>query len=66
LEYMTCPNGETVTMPRPPIEMDSVGEIVTKPASKVGADTKEVLIGLGYTQEQIADMEEKGAIYTGK
>ncbi len=66
LEYMTCPNGETVTMPTPPIEMESVGEIVTKPAPKVGADTEEVLLGMGYTKEQIAAMEESGAVYTGK
>lgn len=66
LEYMTCPNGETVTMPSPPIEMETVGEIVTKPASKVGADTEEVLLGMGYTKEQIAAMEENGAVYTGK
>ena len=66
LEYMTCPNGETVTMPTPPIEMESVGEIVTKPASKVGGDTEEVLLGIGYTKEQIAAMEESGAVYTGK
>lgn len=66
LEYMTCPNGETVTMPSPPIEMETVGEIVTKPASKVGADTEEVLLGMGYTKEQISAMEENGAVYTGK
>ncbi|MBE6643491.1 MAG: CoA transferase [Ruminococcaceae bacterium] len=66
LEYMTCPNGETVTMPSPPIEMETVGKIETKPAAKVGADTKEVLLGLGYTPEEISAMEETGAIYTGK
>lgn len=66
LEYMTCPNGETVTMPTSPIEMESVGKIVTKPASKVGGDTEEVLLGMGYTKEQIAAMEESGAVYTGK
>ena len=66
LEYMTCPNGETVTMPTPPIEMETVGEIITKPAPKVGGDTEEVLLNMGYTKEQIAAMEESGAVYTGK
>ncbi len=66
LEYMTCPNGETLTMPTPPIEMESVGEIVTKPAPKVGGDTEEVLLKMGYTKEQIAAMEESGAVYTGE
>ena len=66
LEYMTCPNGETVTMPTPPIEMETVGEIITKPAPKVGADTESVLLNMGYTKEQIDAMAENGAIYTGK
>ena len=66
LEYMTCPNGETLTMPTPPIEMESVGEIVTKPAPKVGENTEEVLLNMGYTKEQIAAMEQSGAVYTGK
>lgn len=66
LEYMTCPSGETLTMPSSPIEMDSVGKIVTKPAPKVGADTEEVLLGLGYTPEEISALKETGAIYTGK
>ncbi len=66
LERMTCPNGETVTMPSSPIEMDSVGQIITKPAKRVGADTKDVLLSLGYTDEQIAAFEESGAVFTGK
>ncbi len=66
LERMTCRNGDVITMPTPPIEMDTVGEIVTKPAPKVGGDTEEVLLKMGYTKEQIAAMEESGAVYTGK
>ncbi len=66
LEHMECRTGETVIMPSCPIEMDSVGEIKTVPAPKVGADTEEVLRGMGYTEEQIAAMEETGAIYRSK
>ena len=66
LEYMTCRTGETVTMPSSPIEMDSVGKIVTTPAPKVGADTKDVLLSMGYTEEQIAALEASGAVFTGK
>lgn len=66
LEHMTCPNGETVTMPSPPIEMDTVGKIVTKPARKVGEDTEAVLLDIGYTKEQIDSMEATGAIYRKK
>ncbi len=66
LEHMECRTGETVIMPSSPIEMDSVGEIKTVPAPKVGADTEEVLLSMGYTEEQIAAMEETGAVYRNK
>ena len=66
LEKMECRSGETVIMPSVPIEMDSVGEIKTVPAPKVGGDTEEVLLSLGYTKEEICAMEERGAVYTGE
>ena len=59
---MQCPDGETVVMPNSPIRMDSVGELRTVPAAKVGADTRQVLLDLGYTQEQIQAMEASGAV----
>ena len=62
LEHMQCPDGETVVMPNSPIRMDSVGELRTVPAAKVGADTRQVLLDLGYTQEQIQAMEASGAV----
>lgn len=66
LEYMQCPNGETVTMPTSPIRMDSVGTIVTTPAHKVGAHTESVLKELGYTDDQITAMNTDGAIFMRK
>lgn len=66
LEYMTCPNGETVTMPASPIKMNSVGTIVTKPAPAVGTHTASVLSELGYTEEEIAAMDASGAVFTKK
>ena len=66
LEHMQCPSGETVIMPSIPLEMDSVGPVETKPAAKVGTHTEKVLKQLGYSDEQIAAMEEKGAVYCGK
>jgi len=66
LEYMTCPNGETVTMPASPIKMNSVGTVITKPAPKVGAHTASVLSELGYTEAQIAAMDASGAVFTKK
>lgn len=62
LENVTFPDGTTGVMPTSPIEMDSVGTIVTQPAPKVGANTEEILQRLGYTPEQIRQMKEAGAI----
>ena len=66
LEYMQCPNGETVIMPSSPISMESVGTVVTEPAPKVGVHTAAVLEQLGYTQEQIAALQASGAVYCGE
>ena len=62
LEYMTCPNGETVVMPASPICMESIGRIETTPAPKIGTHTEEVLQQLGYSDEDIEAMEAKGTI----
>jgi len=66
VEHMKCYDGEVVVMPSSPIRMDSVGEIRTVPAPKIGTHTEEVLKGLGYTEEQISAMEQSGAILTRK
>ena len=62
LEHVEFESGNIDVMPSSPIEMDSVGELKTIPANKIGADTKEVLVGLGYTTEQIQKMSDIGAI----
>jgi len=46
--------------------MDSVGEITTKTAPRIGTHTIEVLSELGYTTEQITRMREAQAIRTAK
>lgn len=61
LEHMTHPNGAVTVMPRSPIEMDSVGELVSLPAGPLGADTAAVLAELGYTPEAIETMTASGA-----
>lgn len=66
LENMVCPNGESVVMPNSPIRMESVGELKTTPAAKVGAHTAAVLADLGYDAAQIEEMEKAGAVYTGE
>ena len=55
-------NGNVETMPRSPIEMDSVGELKTVPADMVGANTEEILASLGYSSEQIKNLSDKGSV----
>ena len=61
LEHVDFASGNTEVMPRSPVEMDSVGELKTVPADRVGADTEAVLSELGYTAEQIKAMADSGA-----
>jgi len=62
LEHMQCQDGETVVMPNSPIRMESVGELRTVPAAKVGADTRRIMLELGYSEDQIQAMQASGAI----
>ena len=66
LEHMTHPNGEVTVMPRSPIEMNAVGELESKPAGPIGADTAAVLAELGYTPEEIETMTASGAAVAAK
>ena len=66
LERVTFRSGNTLVMPRSPVEMDSVGLLDTKCAPYVGADTVEVLQSLGYSEEEITEMRTSGAVATEK
>lgn len=66
VEKVTYPNGDSIMMPTSPFIMDSLGKVETKIAPLVGADTAEVLLDLGYTQEQIDAMAASGAIVVRK
>lgn len=66
VEHVTFANGRTNIMPSSPIEMDSVGLLKTIPAPAVGHDTVSVLKELGYTDEQVAQLCESGAVSTKK
>lgn len=61
IEKVTFSNGNTGLIPRSPIEMESVGELTTKTAPGIGADTRQILGQLGYTAEQIDAMIDSGA-----
>ena len=62
IERVDFKNGNSDVMPSSPIEMDSVGQLKTTPAPLVGANTKEILQKLGYSPEDISNMETSGAI----
>lgn len=62
LEHMQFPDGTTGVMPTTPLEMESVGQVPSKPAGKVGEDTVAVLQELGYPQEEIDKMIQSGAV----
>lgn len=64
LEHVQFPDGVIGVMPTSPLEMESVGKVVTKPAPMVGHDTVAVLQDLGYSQEEIAQMNDSGAVYS--
>ena len=66
LENVEFRDGKTAVMPRSPLHMDSVGEITTKVAPRIGTHTAEVLAELGYTAEQIDRMKQDKAIRTAE
>ena len=66
LEHVTFASGNVNVMPRTPLEMDSVGLVDTKCAPGVGANTAEVLAAVGYTQEEIQQMSQEGAVTLGE
>jgi len=62
LEEVTFRNGEVDVMPRSPIEMESVGKLTTSTAPGIGGDSREVLLGLGYSAQQVDAMMASGAV----
>ena len=62
LEHVEFASGRTGIMPASPIEMDCIGEIKTIPANKIGDNSAEILLDLGYSEEQIKNMNEKGSV----
>lgn len=58
------PNAEhtTVMMPTPPISFSEYDKREYKPTGVLGEDTDDILRGLGYSDEQIAEMRAAGAI----
>lgn len=64
LEQVTFRSGAEFAMPRSPLSMDSVGELKTQCAPLLGTNTREVLAELGYSEQEIEQMKQTGAIGT--
>jgi crotonobetainyl-CoA:carnitine CoA-transferase CaiB-like acyl-CoA transferase len=62
LEPVTLPDGRETILPRLPIEMDGqrVGNQPDIPV--IGSDTNQLLAGLGYSSEEIAELSAKGIV----
>jgi len=65
LKRVTMPNGNTVPLPTPPCSFAEEGELSWEPAPQIGEDTSDVLAGLGYKEEEIRALTEKGIIFCG-
>ncbi|MBQ2253216.1 MAG: CoA transferase [Clostridia bacterium] len=62
IQDVSYPGGTTYKIASSPIEMDSVGALFTEPTKQIGADTDAVLTALGYSEEELTDLKEKGVI----
>ena len=62
IQEVEYPSGIKYKIVSSPIEMDSVGELMTEPTKAIGADTEEVLKEYGFTEEQLTKMRSQGAI----
>ncbi len=62
VEQVQFANGHTDVMPASPIEMDSVGELKTIPSPAIGENTAEVLLRLGYSEQEICILRQAGVI----
>ena len=62
VEEVEFKDGLKVMMPCPPVKFSEFGTRPYTPAGVLGADTDEIFHGLGYSDDEIADLRESGAI----
>jgi crotonobetainyl-CoA:carnitine CoA-transferase CaiB-like acyl-CoA transferase len=55
-------NGSSVRTVRPPITMSATPPRITRGAPELGADTRDVLLGIGLSNAQINDLAEDGVV----
>ncbi len=66
VEKVAFRDGSEAVMPASPMTFESMGPVKTKCAPHVGADTAAVLAEVGYTEDEIAKMNESGAARLGE
>lgn len=62
MEEMVYENGDKIMMPAVPIMMESLGKVPTQITPRIGGDTEEVLLQIGYTKEQITALADSGTV----
>ena len=60
---VTCPNGVKRKVTHTPVRLESEGELEGRRAPLIGEHGREVLKEVGYTDEQVDAMIEKGALF---
>ncbi len=64
IEEVTFGNGTTAWLPRPSILSDNLGVPAYNLSRPLGADTKDILTDLGYSEAEINDLAAKQLIKT--
>jgi len=62
LTKIQFPNGNECVAPNSPATFYGCEKVETKHVGPVGCDTREILSGLGYSEEQISALAEKGVV----
>lgn len=62
LTNMQCPNGSTYIVPNSPVDFSDMEKPQTCHVGGVGADTREILISLGYSDQQIRQLLDQGVV----
>jgi crotonobetainyl-CoA:carnitine CoA-transferase CaiB-like acyl-CoA transferase len=65
LRRFQYPSGKEVAIPTAPVRFNSIGDPELKTSKPLGYHTEEVLLELGYTKEQIAQMKDSRTAILG-